>query len=381
MTKGRFTLGCAAVAAVAAMASVTRSVDAANPGLTVHEWGTFTSIAGPNGQAIGWRPVSGPQDLPCFVTELTPNAFRTIKFLAGGDWLKSLSAKIRMETPVLYFYSDRDAAADVRVRFPQGLVTEWYPSAAVTAAPGLPGQFVGSGSIEWKGVKVSPRATPAYLKETGASHYYAARATDAAPIQVGTQWEKFLFYRGIGEFTPPVSLVQTSIAFENRGGRIGYRIARAAPEQLIASRLPLDKSLASLKADLTALLIKEGLFPREAAAMVETWRDSWFEQGRRVFYLIPRATVDQILPLDISPAPARVERAFVGRLEVLTDEMYDDVERAIATNDLDTLNHYGRFLEPIAQRVAARPSLTGKAAQIQSALKSVASSHPPRVCR
>ena len=35
--------------------------------LEVHEWGTFTSVAGADGQAESWRPFSGPSDLPCFV--------------------------------------------------------------------------------------------------------------------------------------------------------------------------------------------------------------------------------------------------------------------------------------------------------------------------
>ena len=35
--------------------------------------------------------------------------------------------------------------------------------------------------------------------------------------------------------------------------------------------------------------------------MIETWRDSWFEEGLRVFYIVPRARVDFDLPLSISP--------------------------------------------------------------------------------
>jgi hypothetical protein len=35
--------------------------------LTVHEWGTFTSVAGQDGSAVEWLPLSGPPDLPCFV--------------------------------------------------------------------------------------------------------------------------------------------------------------------------------------------------------------------------------------------------------------------------------------------------------------------------
>ena len=33
----------------------------------------------------------------------------------------------RMETPVIYFYSDQPRTIDVAVRFPQGEITEWYP--------------------------------------------------------------------------------------------------------------------------------------------------------------------------------------------------------------------------------------------------------------
>jgi hypothetical protein len=35
--------------------------------LVVHEWGTFTSIAGKDGIALDWRPLNGPTDLPGFV--------------------------------------------------------------------------------------------------------------------------------------------------------------------------------------------------------------------------------------------------------------------------------------------------------------------------
>ncbi|MFZ0038043.1 MAG: hypothetical protein WAK91_11515, partial [Candidatus Acidiferrales bacterium] len=41
-----------------------QSVD---PGLTAHEWGTFTSIAGNDGAGVEWTPLSGTKDLPGFV--------------------------------------------------------------------------------------------------------------------------------------------------------------------------------------------------------------------------------------------------------------------------------------------------------------------------
>src|SRR5438132_371630 len=59
-----------------------------------------------------------------------------------------------------------------------------------------------------------------------------------------------------------------------------------------------------------------GLYPKEAAAMVDTWRDSWFEPGSRLFYVAPRQAVDAILPLNVTPAPGSVVRVFVGRIEL-----------------------------------------------------------------
>jgi hypothetical protein len=61
---------CAVLAtAVAAVGAVRLT----NPGLTVHEWGTLTSVGGPDGQAMYWQPLSGPQDLPCFVLQQNPS--------------------------------------------------------------------------------------------------------------------------------------------------------------------------------------------------------------------------------------------------------------------------------------------------------------------
>ena len=39
--------------------------------------------------------------------------------------------------------------------------------------------------------------------------------------------------------------------------------------------------------------------------MIETWRDSWFEEGARLFYLVPQRTIATVLPLDITPRPTR----------------------------------------------------------------------------
>ena len=41
----------------------------------------------------------------------------------------------------------------------------------------------------------------------------------------------------------------------------------------------------SVHQELAGALTAAGLYPKEAAAMIETWRDSWFEEGMRIFTL------------------------------------------------------------------------------------------------
>jgi hypothetical protein len=83
--------------------------------LTVHEWGTFTTVAGPDGRAIDWLPLGGPSDLPCFVNYFGDKRSVSVKTLTRGASLAldyktaraQLRGPVRMETPVLYFYSSR----------------------------------------------------------------------------------------------------------------------------------------------------------------------------------------------------------------------------------------------------------------------------------
>ena len=90
-----------------------------NSPLVAHEWGTFTSVAGEDGSPVMWAPLFGAADLPCFVSRLDLGSLT--------KW--QISGLVRMETPVLYFYSQRATTLSVHVHFPKGLITEWYPPA------------------------------------------------------------------------------------------------------------------------------------------------------------------------------------------------------------------------------------------------------------
>jgi hypothetical protein len=360
--------------------------------LTVHEWGTFTSIAGPDGAAQIWRPLAGAQDLPCFVDR--------IRFGIKPD----LSGTVRMETPVLYFYAPHRATLDVSVGFRQGFLTEWFPRATVT-----PGTVYANAvrdpnlvsRITWKNVEVSPQLAADFPTEPQPSHYYAARATDALPVRVGSQKERFLFYRGVGQFPPPLTArlqdgrirvanrddepLGTLVLFENRAGTIGYRVAPVSESKASLDATVPPGSLSSLRQELEQILAAEGLYAREAAAMVETWRDSWFEEGTRIFYVPSKRAIDAILPLEINPTPVDVARVFVGRLELVTPWMVEDVTKAVAAADARVVRKYGRFLAPIAAQIAAGMPSAERArwdARVNAALAGYYSALPAAVgCR
>ena len=134
-------------------------------GLVVHEWGTFTTVAGGDGVALDWRPLAGPSDLPSFVYGVD----RTQSGLRHGETCVTCDhngcvcvdgvppgpkhackickvGTVRMETPVLYFYAPEPVRVRVRVDFPKGEVTEWYPAARKV-----------DGGIDWGRILVRPR--------------------------------------------------------------------------------------------------------------------------------------------------------------------------------------------------------------------------------
>jgi hypothetical protein len=331
-------------AAAASLAGADLSIGATP--LVAHEWGTFTSVTQEDGTAVEWAPLLGPGDLPCFV--IRPGA--VYKSVARG--------LVRMETPVLYFYSQRAQTISVHVDFPQGLITEWYPN-----SPSRISQANIPNAMEWKQVQLAPGQDLAYPMTKGESRYYAARNTDSTPLRIGDQQEKMIFYRGLGNFAPPVraryesdgklelrntgtETIPLAILFENQGGAIGFRIVEDVAGSVRMEAPELTRDLAAIRELLAARLTRLGLYPKEARAMVDTWGDSWFTEGSRVFYIVPRATVDALLPLKILPAPADIQRVFVGRLEVLSPRTEDTLRHAIRAGNNETLTAFRRFLEP-----------------------------------
>ena len=354
--------------------------------LTVHEWGTFTSIAGPDGQSMGWLPLTGSTDLPSFVEH-----FREVAFKGG------LRGTVRMETPILYFHSPREATVSVSVSFAKGLITEWYPHAD-SVNPRLAPRDISlfniksSGGISWNSVHIDPQGSADFPTDDSGNHYFAARNTSAASLSVetlsGSQREKFLFYRGVSAFAAPINAtiaadstihlqnqmsdeIPAAILLERRGARLGYRMLGPLRDQAAYAPPELSASLDSLSSNLESILISQGLFPDEAHSMLETWKSSWFEEGSRLIYIVPRRFIDSVLPLRVTPTPASTTRVFVGRLELVTPATERAVESAFASNDQITLAEYNRFLEPILSSMIQKSTDRDRAEQLSRYLSDV----------
>lgn len=344
--------------------------------LVVHEWGTFTSIAGKNGESLEWRPLNGASDLPSFVYDLSALAGTGLR--SGQRCIKcNLEALVRMETPVIYFYADRETSVSVSVFFSSGKITEWYPKARL-----INGSTPSDG-IDWGRITVLPRGEENFPVETKPSHYYPARETDAATLRIcnvkGEEREKFLFYRGVGTFDQPLAVklddgrivakntsaegIPQLILFENRGGSIGYQVRSSLDREIVLDRPELGQTQESLERDLGAMLVAQGLYEKEALAMIKTWRDSWFEEGLRAFYIVPRKVTDSILPLTIEPQPSEVSRVLVGRIEIITPEMEKEIEstltdssRAVSNVAEEIMRRHGRFAEPVLKDALEKTS-------------------------
>lgn len=395
------TLACSALlAAYHVSASPT-----ANESYVAHEWGTFTSVQGADGEQMYWNPLN-ILELPNFVYSMVhPGLGRVSGPVSGAK--TAFVARQRMETPVIYFYSERPLSVDVAVDFPEGRMTEWFPQARFAeelVAGKATGRISKGNALRWQKVVVTPSSptlcdtTVSLPHESAGSHYYAARETDSALVETiaggeKRDREKFLFYRGVGNFTAPLTvkpagddssvlLVTNSgndelrhiFAYEVRAQNARWlSVDRLSPNETVSIKLgdvkeiSVDELRDALGATLREALTAEGLYERESAAMVKTWDDSWFaEQGTRVLYTLPRSWTDRVLPLQLTPAPRAIERVMVGRAEIITPIMeralaaeveryisIDEADRALAVENTRKLG-LGRYAEAVIRRVLSK---------------------------
>lgn len=344
--------------------------------LVVHEWGTFTTLQNEEGQELTGINVDD-EPVPPFVHNLSPYVLNHALITSPYWTYRQKGAPrqhphitMRLETPVIYFYPPRGTRLpmklDVSVEFRGGWLTEFYPNAEVDA-PGIK-EEKGSvrfeeltsqtiGSLKWPDLRVG---TDASGPETDWAVWNAPRNVAASAVTAASgESERYLFYRGVGRQRAPlrVSLDRHEHALQIRGnfgevlqvgqvveipnlwlahvradGRVAFRslpavramqneakVLTATSTQFREQDYTAD-NLEHLKSEMHGALVKQGLFPDEATALLTTWRRAYFgSHGLRLFFLVPRAWTDHYLPLSISQN-ADVERVMMGRVELISDE-------------------------------------------------------------
>jgi hypothetical protein len=122
--------------------------------------------------------------------------------------------------------------------------------------------------------------------------------------------------------------------------------------------------VARVSARMSEALQAEGLYRREADAMVKTWRASWFEEdGLRVFYVLPRQWTDDTLPLTLEPKPRELVRVMIGRAEIIPPSAdWELLKQIVRYSQSDAPGRQGaiagvrqlglgRFLQPAVAKV------------------------------
>lgn len=361
-------------------------------GLIAHEWGTFTSVQSAKGSVLeGLHHEEEP--LPSFVFKR-----------ARGYWGKGMEVLSqvtqKLETPVIYFYTNKAQKVKVEVAFPKGVISEWFPNATAFSPPvashnSRDGLFVPqNGKMTWEvellpGLKQAPPtvapddiwapsrdvpdATPLRFVEQGAS---PSNTSAKAKTFLKTQVEKFIFYRGVGKFdgwfrtqapddktlvlhnlsssvVPQVYLLRVQ---DGKGTVVTLPAMKAGERrkvQIPVATASLGTYVQSAASQVAKGLIASGLYPKEAWAMVNTWKRSYFSSqtpGVRVLYIVPRADTDTLLPISIKPQPSQLVRTLVGRIEVLTPSVEADtiklLKQARENNQSPNIDLFGRFGEP-----------------------------------
>lgn len=368
--------------AVLALAACNPSEPAAPPavaptptpdeGLIVHEWGTFTSMMDSEGHLLGGMH-HDDAPLPPFVVRNE----QQFAVLTDGSFPEPTQ---RMETPVIYLHTARKLEVEVRVTFPFGLMSEWFPEAAELLPTGAATTEIAGGALRWK-VEVDPELDVARVPAVDDDSIWApSRRVAVAPLRaVETrtpaaesslkgrlrrakatgdveQVEKLLFYRGVGSFELPIEVragaetvtvvnharrpVAAALLLRVDGEKGAFFDIGALPGRvplelpMPAVDRPVAEVIEAARQALLRELVASGLYQDEALALVDTWNASYFRtRGTRLLYLLPQPWTDALLPLTVTPRPVQTVRTLVGRIEILTPADEAAIDLAVGSYD------------------------------------------------
>ncbi|HVK62152.1 MAG TPA: hypothetical protein VM432_11400 [Bdellovibrionales bacterium] len=321
-------------------------------------------------------PLPPPADRPC-----RPHS----KLCFSLETLNSNPITQKMETPVIYFYSDRQQEVEVNVKFPLGVITETYP-APIRTFPRTEGRLENGDTTFRVSVTGSRYDKLPYVDPTNI-YAHARNVVEASSVRAGSfdnpEVEKFIFYRGLGRFQPRLQISSTGdsltfrapndarpqaafLVYSDGEGKVRtYDVGSFGTFPMIDIEADTIRYLKTgvfqgfgrprllnsqeTRAALIGSLKTAGLTDDEAVAMINTWEHGYLGvRGLRLLYILPRNEVEATLPLSISPAPEKLERVFIGRLEIMTEA--DEIrvfDRVMNEGQLGfDVSSLGRFAHP-----------------------------------
>ena len=359
----------------------------------VHEWGTFTSFQASDGVERTHIAYEEHQ-LPAFsydrlrMHSAAAACRAEVRSKVEPSCMQRLTRQ-KMETPVIYFYGGPDRV-QVDVAFPRGVMTSWYP-AAERWGPELGACYdkegFAYGRMTWD-VELLPADETERIIPVPLDYIWAPsrEVPDARVVRTGNEYEKFLFYRGLGSFGLPVTVTSTSstidvslpsaiseafvVRWDGRSGAIAGTTGGPLAEP---HWLDEQSYLAHAKGLIGAALLESGLTDDEVGAMLGTWEHSYFlTKGTRVLYLLPGAMVDDLLPLQITPPPDQLVRTMVARVDVMTfaeeQRGLGDVQLAVAAGLRLAVDANDRFFEARMRRLRELAETSEERAVIDEAI-------------
>ncbi|MGE3807854.1 MAG: hypothetical protein AB7K24_24585 [Gemmataceae bacterium] len=327
--------------------------------LTVHEWGVFTVFAGAKQANLNRKEEWGslPED---FYRQFPTRRLRW----APAAWDK----------PIIYLYSELPSLeVDVRVKFADGgAPVVWWPCAAEPVndnggrggmVPAGQQQPVPFDTLRWRGWlgKTIPASnyhgngqlvTVEEFKLSKEIWLQEARlpkaslfSTTGTTLQLSAPWmstrpetERFIYYDGLVpapdhlqcvRVTDDGVTVKNSAKFpigpifliDRRPERVKRDAAWAVRQQPIPAGAEVTIPLQTFAGQAPDELVKSvkksledaGLFGEEADSILKIWHKSFFEAGGlSALHLLPRAEYDRMLPLEVSPQPAKTVRVGIA---------------------------------------------------------------------
>jgi hypothetical protein len=326
------------------------TVEALTPrDLTVHEWGVFTAF--PDMAYANANRKAEWGTLP----EVFYRQFPTQRL----RWIPSAWDK-----PVINFFTPHDSLrCRVSIDFGTGYPVAWWPCAAEpidsggrTPAVGKPfhtltwdltlgthlptEQYTTWERGGWRPATLFPLPDTSWVVQARLPSA-ACVSTDGTIVKRSAPWmsgqtetERFVYYDGLvpapeylrctASDAKSVTLQNTAafplapvFVIDRRGTTTRFtRVAAIAPGESAKVTPAAVATTDWPKAGETAVadaLRAAGLFPDEAASLLTIWRDGFFQRpGLTVFYLLPQAEYDRLLPLTITPKPPKLVRVGIA---------------------------------------------------------------------